>query len=409
MTELAITGGIPTVRGPVADRWLPITELERRKVLDVLDGQVMSLWGGGVFEEFCQRVAEMSGHRDVLPTCNGTTALLLALMAAEVGPGDEVLLPVYGYFAAAGGVVLLGATPVFCDIDPETMTIDPADVRRRLTGRVRAIVAQHTWGNPADLERLLPLSRSVGATLIADAAHAHGARLGGCPLGGQADVSCYSFGLGKLASGGELGAATTSDRRLHERMVACGGVKMLRACAPSLREDFEEALPLKARPHPCALAIGCAQLARLPERLARSRAYAEEVLAGLSALDGLHPQQALDRAERVFWRIALRVRPEATPDRVSRLTAALRAEGVPLLDDEYPKPLDRWKALAGRDFLRRRFEPGSPAPAVLPGVASIIARTVFLRPMVIPDPPDLARRIVSAFRKVWTHEASTAP
>lgn len=398
MASLAVHGGSPTIAAPPIEQWQRISQDERNAVLKVLDAGTLSVWDGDVWDEFCNRVSSMSGDRYVLPTPNGTTALLLAAMAANIRPGDEVMLPAYAYFAVANPVLLLGATPVFCDIDCHTLNIDPIDLEKRLTRRCRAIIVTHSWGNPAPLTALRQLCESSGLTLISDASHAQGALLADQPLGRNADMTCYSFGPGKAASAGELGAVTTANPELFERLLLCGGVRLL---PNHLHTRFENALPLKSRPHALALAIGAVQLRRLEDRIQKSRAFAAIVEDGLAHLECLRIQKEEKKAERVYHRIVFTF--DGSPELLRHLSDALIAENVPLIDEEYCTPLHKRRAISHRDFLHARFTPGMPTAWNLPVTERVVDHTLAVRPYISPSPCDLAELVVAAFRKVWLY------
>jgi dTDP-4-amino-4,6-dideoxygalactose transaminase len=146
---------------------------------------------------------------------SGTDALLAVLMALAVGPGAEVITPTYSFFATAGTVSRLGATPVFVDIDPVTFNVNPDDVQRALSPRTRAILPVHLFGLSADLDPLHDIARRAGVPLVEDAAQAIGARYNGRLVGGVGAAGCFSFFPSKnLGAFGDGGMVTTNDARL---------------------------------------------------------------------------------------------------------------------------------------------------------------------------------------------------
>lgn len=150
---------------------------------------------------------------------SGTDALLLALMALGVGPGDEVVTTPYTFFATAGAVVRLGARPVFCDIDRDTYNLDAALVEEALTERTRVLMPVHLYGQVADMEPLLALAGGLGLAVVEDAAQAIGAEAGGRRAGSFGDVGCFSFFPSKnLGAFGDGGAVTARDPALAERL-----------------------------------------------------------------------------------------------------------------------------------------------------------------------------------------------
>ncbi|SHJ27541.1 DegT/DnrJ/EryC1/StrS family aminotransferase [Wenxinia saemankumensis] len=172
---------------------------------------------GETVERFEARFADYCGTRHAVAVNTGTSALHLALLAAGIGPGDEVITVPATFVATVAAIVYTGARPVFVDIDPATWTMDPAAVAAAVTPRTRAILPVHLHGRLADMERLAALANRHGLALIEDAAQAHGAERAGRRAGAWGDMGCFSFYPGKnLGACGEGGAVTTDDPALAE-------------------------------------------------------------------------------------------------------------------------------------------------------------------------------------------------
>lgn len=164
-------------------------------------------------------VAQMCGVDHAVGCASGSDALLVALMALEIGPGDEVILPSFTFFATAGAVTRLGATPVFADILPDTFNIDPADIARRITPATKAIIPVHLFGQSADMDAINAIAADHGLTVIEDAAQAIGATYQGQPIGSLGRIGCISFYPTKNLGGmGDGGMITTNDPELADRM-----------------------------------------------------------------------------------------------------------------------------------------------------------------------------------------------
>ena len=205
------------IRVPLLDlkaQYASIRDEIRAAIDRVCDSQQFIL--GPEVEAFEREAAAFVGTRHAVGMSSGTDALLAALWALGVGPGDEVIVPAYTFFATAGAPARLGARPVFVDVDPESLNLDPARVRERLSGRTKAIVPVHLFGRCADLE---PLG-ALGVPVVEDAAQAIGARDGkGRAAGAAGRAGCFSFFPSKNLGGfGDGGMVTTDDAALAERL-----------------------------------------------------------------------------------------------------------------------------------------------------------------------------------------------
>lgn len=166
-----------------------------------------------------RELADYLGVAHAVGMSSGTDALIAALMALGVGPGDEVVTPTFSFFASAGAVSRLGATPVFVDIDPLTFNVDPEAVARAITPRTKALMPVHLYGQAADMAALVAVSEQHGVPIVEDAAQAIGARQGGRAVGGFGRIGCFSFYPTKnLGAFGDGGLSTTNDAATADRL-----------------------------------------------------------------------------------------------------------------------------------------------------------------------------------------------
>jgi dTDP-4-amino-4,6-dideoxygalactose transaminase len=208
--RLAIFGGPRAVRKEAKDGWRRIGFREVKAILYSALRDVNTVSDGkGPIERFEKRFAKLCGSKYALVMNSGTATLHSAYFALGIGPGSEVIVPAYTFFATATPLLQLGATPVFCDIDEHTLAADPADVERRITPRTRAIVVVHVWGNPARMDAFRQIADRHKLALVEDCSHAPGASYGGRSVGSWGDVGCFSLQGVKAVSGGEAGVAVT--------------------------------------------------------------------------------------------------------------------------------------------------------------------------------------------------------
>jgi dTDP-4-amino-4,6-dideoxygalactose transaminase len=167
---------------------------------------------GEPVQAFEENFAEYCETRFACGVNSGTSALHLALLAAKVGPGDEVITVSYTFVATAAAILYTGARPVFVDIDPRTCNIDPAKIESAITPRTKVIMPVHLYGNCADMDEIMEIARRHNLIVIEDAAQAHGADYQGRRAGGMGHLACFSFYPGKnLGAYGEAGAVVTND------------------------------------------------------------------------------------------------------------------------------------------------------------------------------------------------------
>ncbi len=208
------------MRVPLLDLTLQFRSIESeiRQAIDrLLSSQQFIL--GETVESFEKKVAEYCGVQHAVGCASGSDALLLALLALGVGPGDEVITTPFSFYSSASSVTRLGARPVFADIDPATFNIDPDAAEAAITPHTKAILPVHLYGQMAEMGRIMATARERGLAVVEDAAQAIGARYDGAPAGSIGDVGCFSFFPSKnLGAYGDGGLMTTSDERLAQRL-----------------------------------------------------------------------------------------------------------------------------------------------------------------------------------------------
>ncbi|OGK92666.1 MAG: UDP-4-amino-4,6-dideoxy-N-acetyl-beta-L-altrosamine transaminase, partial [Candidatus Rokubacteria bacterium RBG_16_73_20] len=272
------------------------------------------------------------GVRHAVAVSSGTAALHAAAFAAGLGPGDEAIVPPLTFAATANAVLYQGATPVFADVLPDTLTLDPARAREQLTARTRAIVAVDFAGHPADLDELRELARAHGLVLLDDAAHALGAEYRGRPVGGQADLATFSFHPVKHVTTGEGGMVVTDDAALAERAARFRNHGITTGAAERFQsgEWFYEMVDLgfNYRLTDVQCALGLSQLGKLDRFLARRAAIAARYREALGRLPGVALQTVAPDVRHAWHIFPLLLDLERLAADRRAIFTALRAEGI---------------------------------------------------------------------------------
>lgn len=245
--------------------------------------------------EFEQRLGALLGVSHVVATNTGTSALHLALSALGIGPGDEVIVPTLTFVGCFQSIRATGARPVPCEVLPDTLSIDVADVRRRTTPATKAIMPVHYAGNPCDLTALREFASSRGLRIIEDAAHAFGSIFEGRPIGNGGDIVCFSFDSIKNITCGEGGAVICPDEGLADTMrrQRLLGMERKSHASTSWKDrawKFEVTSP-GYRYHMSNLnaAIGLAQLDKLDGFITRRREICRRYDTEFAQLSGVKP------------------------------------------------------------------------------------------------------------------------
>jgi len=419
--KLAIHGGPRAVTIDSEEQWKRPVEEEKRLVNDLLEKGFLSGSGEGLPLEFEEEFRDYIGADYCLTVDHGSSALTSAFYAAGVGPGDEVITPTIGYIGSYCGALHMGARPVFCDVDPKTLLIDPEDAERRITRHTRAIDAIHLWGQVCDMDALMDIGSRHGITIVEDAAHCTGAEWGGKKIGNAGDITCFSLqGTdpgGKPVSGGEGGIVTTNSRELYERqLIYChlhrmGLTKEL--TNPEYGRLDAEVLGLKWRAHPLALAIAKVSLSTLEYRNKRRAENRERIFKALRGLSGLDPISDYGKAKPAGFYGGLKIKynPEHLDGlSIDKFVEAMNSEGGPLsathlrlehLRSIFTRGFDLWghgRGPLGSDF--KVYKKGD-----FP-VAESFADRVLTLPAYIETKDGFLDQYVAAFGKVISNYKS---
>lgn len=325
---------------PNLDQWVQIGEEEARLVYDLTLRNELS-GSPAVVRDFEAYWREWTGLNYAMTVTNGTSALFSAMFGLGVGPGDEVICPTFTWIGTIAPAPFLGARPVFCESDPNTLQMDPEDVRRRITPRTKAIVVVHLWGNVCDMDTLMEISRETGVPLIEDCAHAHGATYKGKLVGTIGDVGCWSMQGSKAVSGGEAGIIATNNSEVFDRAALVGQVNRIVGVDLSMSTKYERYQPfgtgMKFRAHPLGVAIASVQVKKLPKLNAGRGGWVESIENGIEDVPCLKRVSRYDGVKRGgYYGFPVHFMADRCKVGIDEFIAALNEEGVAARRCGYP-------------------------------------------------------------------------
>jgi len=410
VSKLALDGGPRAVPEGAVKTWPPLTQADRDRVLQVFDNNQLHTNAAPFAQELQTRWAECCGVRHCLVTNGGTGALHMAIAAAGVQAGDEVITSAYSYWATPASILHQNAIPVFVDADPLTGTIDPTQIGDAITENTTAVLPVHIHGMPADLDPIIAIARKHSLAVIGDCCQAHGARYKGKPVGGIEDIAGFSLNRSKNLSGGEGGLVTTDN----DDYFRCLEVIFRFQEVPWAREGegLFAGLGYNYRPHELVNAFVCSQLDRFEEMNGRRREFAAYLNHSLADIPGFAGPHVPAYADPCYWTYMFEVRGRELgldlPGRQVRdaVLQALAAEGVPTSASQgdplpamsifqhkigYGKGCP-WTCRFGRDVPYR--------PEDYPGTQTICDTRAYLGGVYPPNDMALMTQYVDAFAKV---------
>ena len=277
----------------------PLTEEFDRAIREVIESSAFA--GGPFVERFEEEFASFCGSSYAIGVGNGTDALWLALLALGIGEGDEVITVPNTFIATAEAITYCKARPVFVDVDPDTFTMNPAELEKSLTKKTKAIIPVHLFGQPADMDPILEFARANGLFVVEDAAQAHGAQYKGQKAGTMGDAGCFSFYPGKnLGAFGEAGAVVTNDPELRKQ------IQVLRDHGQS-RKYYHSTMGWNCRMDGIQAAILSINLSHLDKANSLRRKHALEYNQAFAGIDEVLTPFEAKYARHVYHVYAVRV------------------------------------------------------------------------------------------------------
>jgi perosamine synthetase len=390
--KLAIEGGIPVRQTmlPYGHQWLDDEDIAA--VVKALRSDWLTT--GPKVDEFERAFAEAVGAKEAVAVSSGTAALHAAMYAVGIGPGDEVIVPAMTFAASANCVVFQGGMPVFADVSPDTLLLDPVQVEARVTPRTKAIIAVDYAGQPCDYDALRAIACKHGLTLVADACHALGGTYKGRPVGSLADLSVFSFHPVKHITTGEGGMITMDDPQLARRMriFRNHGITSDHRQREQQGSWFYEMVDLgyNYRITDIQCALGLSQLRKLSAWVKRRQEIAQRYNAAFAEVPAVRPLDVRAEVSHAYHLYVVRL--DLTRLQVTRgqVFAALRAEGIGVNVHYIPVHL--------HPFYRERFgtKPGM-CPAAEAAYEQIVSLPIFPQ-MMDTDVEDVIRAVRKVVR-----------
>ena len=330
MEKLAIDGGVPVrTKPPIVE-----TDVVEQEELDALMEVAKSkkLRRAEAAIEYERSIAEWFGVKHAIAVSSGTTALHIALAAFGIGPGDEVIVTPYTFVASDTCVLEQNAIPIFADVDPVHLTLDPEDVARRITPRTKAIIPVTITGTPVDMDPLMELARKHNLWVLEDACQSLGASYKGKLIGTIGHVGAFSTITGKISNTGEGGFVITDNTDLFEKMWGYMDFARNKSLGPASK--YHWGLPCtNYRITNMQAAIGIQQMKRLRSMIAARSENANYLTEKLEKTPGIVLPAEYPWGERVYFYYVIRIQPEILGTDMLNFALALAAEGV--YNDKY--------------------------------------------------------------------------
>lgn len=291
---------------------------------DAMISAVKSGWISSIGEyisRFEEDFARYIGTDTAVCTSNGTTALHLILDALEIGRGDEVIIPDLTFIATANAVQYTGAKVITCDVEPDTLTMCPMDLMRKLSPRTKAIIPVHLYGHPANMKALCETAKHAGVHLIEDCAEAHGATFGSQRVGSFGIASAFSFYGNKVITTGEGGMITVKCRDLDKKL----RLKRDHGMSKHTRY-YHEVIGFNYRMTNVQAALGCSQLAKIENIISRKREIFSLYKSHIAESGSITLNFEANWAKSVFWLV--NIHSNMTSHEVKQITKQLKTEGI---------------------------------------------------------------------------------
>lgn len=339
--KLALLGGKPVCEGTFskypdykyADYNMTFTDEEVEAVVETVKGGYLCTDRGGIkVPEFEEKFADYHQIKEAVAVGSGTAALFIAVAATEIGPGDEVIVPAYTFIATAICALMRNAIPIFVDIDPRTLTIDPEKIEGKVTPRTKAIIPVHLNGHPAHMDEIMAIAKEHNLIVIEDCAQAHGAKYKGRLVGTIGDIGAFSFQQKKNLTTGDGGMLITNNEEFAQK------ARSFRSFGYSENYSLVTALGGMHRMTELEAAIGIVQLKKLDHSNDIRIENAEYLSGQLKDILGIRIPYLFNEVKHVYYNYSPAFIEEEVGISREKFVQAVQAEGV-LIDTGYDEPL----------------------------------------------------------------------
>jgi len=329
-------------------RW---DEAELANLRSMVGQSSLFYWNGPQTKALLEAFRKHYPLEHCAPCSSGTAALHMAVASLEIAPGDEIIMGPITDMGSMIGVLYQQGVPVFADLEPHTYNLDPADVRRKITGKTRAIMAIHLAGNPCRMDELMAIAKEHDLPVIEDCAQSWGARSQGRPVGTVGTIGCFSFNDFKHVSCGDGGMVATNDSRIGPSLQKWGdknydrvsGDRMPSSLAPNYRISEPES------------AVAAAQLGKLKAICARRNSVGSLITRSIADAPGVVAPEVVDGDWATYWFYMMRIEPDRLKVDRETFVSALKAEGLQANAGYIPAPVYQYPVFANHAFFGGRW------------------------------------------------------
>ncbi len=390
MAKLALLGGKQVVQIPYETaKKETVSERAIESIVELCKKDEISI--SPIVNEFEKAWGSYVGAKYSLATNNGTASIAEALFAVGVQPKDEVIVPSFTFIFSAAPIASVGATAVFCDVDIDTHTMDPADIERRITPKTKAILIVHTWGNVADMDGIMAVAKKHNLRVIEDCSHAHGAEWKGKKVGTIGDVGCFSLQGSKSLPAGEGGILVTDNREYYERAIIYGHYERVGTLPENSKyRKYWTSMGYKHRAHPLGIAIAYEELKSLDDYNAMRFANGKFLDDSLRDIDCITPVKSPEGTVRQYsYHYGHYDETKLDGIALNTFLQALKAEGVMVGENGY-------------GFLHEAalFEENQEGRLPLPNTLYLRERAFMMAPRFEKECKELLMQYAEAYHKV---------